>query len=312
MTASTAVSNRPKVKQRPGDRVFAGATRVASYVILVALAGVAIFLTAEGLPALGADKNALAGAANIASYVWPLLFGTLLAAVLAILIATPLALGVALVISHYAPRRLATPLGYVVDLLAAIPSVVYGLWGLAFLGPRLFPVYDWFANNLGFIPLFKGPASASGRTILTAAIVLAIMILPIITAITREIFAQTPRLHQEAALALGATRWEMLRLAVFPYGRSGIVSAVMLGLGRALGETMAVAMVLSASGVISLNLISSTNPSTIAANIALGFSEATGLRVNVLIATGLVLFVVTFIVNAAARSIVGRRDRRMA
>jgi phosphate transport system permease protein len=292
--------------------VFAGSTRAAGYVILIALAGVAIFLTAKGLPALGADRNDLAGAANLAAYVWPLLFGTLLAALLAILIATPLALGVALVISHYAPRRLATPLGYVVDLLAAIPSVVYGLWGLAFLGPRLFPVYDWFANNLGFIPLFKGPASASGRTILTAAIVLAIMILPIITAITREIFAQTPRLHQEAALALGATRWEMLRLAVFPYGRSGIVSAVMLGLGRALGETMAVAMVLSASGVVSLNLISSTNPSTIAANIALGFSEATGLRVNVLIATGLVLFVVTFIVNFAARSIVGRRDRRMA
>jgi len=313
VTASTAVPNNPpKVKQRPGDRVFAGSTRAAAYVILIALAGVAIFLTAKGLPALGADRNDLAGAANIAAYVWPLLFGTLLAALLAIVIATPLALGVALVISHYAPRRLATPLGYVVDLLAAIPSVVYGLWGLAFLGPRLFPVYDWLAVHLGFIPLFKGPASASGRTILTAAIVLAIMILPIITAITREIFAQTPRLHQEAALALGATRWEMLRLAVFPYGRSGIVSAVMLGLGRALGETMAVAMVLSASGVVSLNLVSSTNPSTIAANIALGFSEATGLRVNVLIATGLVLFVVTFIVNFAARSIVGRRDRRMA
>jgi phosphate transport system permease protein len=292
--------------------VFAGGTRAAGYVILVALAGVAIFLTVKGLPALGADRNDLAGAANLAAYVGPLLFGTLLAALLAILIATPLALGVALVISHYAPRRLATPLGYVVDLLAAIPSVVYGLWGLAFLGPRLFPVYDWFGQHLGFLPFFKGPASASGRTILTAAIVLAIMILPIITAITREIFAQTPRLHEEAALALGATRWEMLRLAVFPYGRSGIVSAVMLGLGRALGETMAVAMVLSASGVVSLNLISSTNPSTIAANIALGFSEATGLRVNVLIATGLVLFVVTFAVNFAARSIVGRRDRRMA
>lgn len=313
MTASTAVSkDPPKVKQRPGDRVFAGSTRAAGYVILIALAGVAIFLTVEGLPALGADRNDLAGAANLAAYVWPLLYGTLLAAVLAILIATPLALGVALVISHFAPRRLATPLGYVVDLLAAIPSVVYGLWGLAFLGPRLFPVYDWLSENLGFIPLFKGPASATGRTILTAAIVLAIMILPIITAITREIFAQTPRLHQEAALALGATRWEMLRLAVFPYARSGIVSAVMLGLGRALGETMAVAMVLSASGVVSLNLVSSTNPSTIAANIALGFQEATGLRVNVLIATGLVLFVVTFAVNFAARSIVGRRDRRMA
>jgi phosphate transport system permease protein len=313
VTASTAVSNTPpRVKQRPGDRVFAATTRAAGYVILIALAGVAIFLTAKGLPALGADRNDLAGAANLAAYVWPLLFGTLLAALLAILIATPLALGAALVISHYAPRRLATPLGYVVDLLAAIPSVVYGLWGLAFLGPRLFPVYDWLADNLGFIPFFRGPASASGRTILTAAIVLAIMILPIITAITREIFTQTPRLHQEAALALGATRWEMLRLAVFPYGRSGIVSAVMLGLGRALGETMAVAMVLSASGVVSLNLISSSNPSTIAANIALGFSEATGLRVNVLIATGLVLFVVTFFVNFAARAIVGRRDRRMA
>jgi len=313
VTATTAVPNNPpRVKQRPGDRVFAATTRAAGYVILIALAGVAIFLTAKGLPALGADRNDLAGAANLAAYVWPLLFGTLLAALLAILIATPLALGAALVISHYAPRRLATPLGYVVDLLAAIPSVVYGLWGLAFLGPRLFPVYDWLADNLGFIPFFRGPASASGRTILTAAIVLAIMILPIITAITREIFAQTPRLHQEAALALGATRWEMLRLAVFPYGRSGIVSAVMLGLGRALGETMAVAMVLSASGVVSLNLISSSNPSTIAANIALGFSEATGLRVNVLIATGLVLFVVTFFVNFAARAIVGRRDRRMA
>jgi len=313
VTASTAVSNNPpRVKQRPGDRVFAATTRAAGYVILIALAGVAIFLTAKGLPALGADRDDLAGAASLAAYVWPLLFGTLLAALLAILIATPLALGVALVISHYAPPRLATPLGYVVDLLAAIPSVVYGLWGLAFLGPRLFPVYDWLADNLGFIPFFRGPASASGRTILTAAIVLAIMILPIITAITREIFAQTPRLHQEAALALGATRWEMLRLAVFPYGRSGIVSAVMLGLGRALGETMAVAMVLSASGVVSLNLISSSNPSTIAANIALGFSEATGLRVNVLIATGLVLFVVTFFVNFAARAIVGRRDRRMA
>jgi phosphate transport system permease protein len=302
----------PKAKQRPGDRVFAGLTRAAGYIILVALAGVAIFLTVEGIPAFGASSSDLAGAPNFVAYVWPLLFGTLLAAAVALVIATPLALGVALVISHYAPRRLASPLGYVVDLLAAVPSVVYGLWGLAFLGPKLFPVYAWLEAHLGFIPLFAGPASASGRTILTASIVLAIMVLPIITAITREIFAQTPTLHQEAALALGATRWEMLRLAVFPYARSGIVSAVMLGLGRALGETMAVAMVLSASGVISFNLISTTNPSTIAANIALGFPEATGLRVNALIASGLVLFVITFAVNFAARSIVGRRDRRMA
>jgi phosphate transport system permease protein len=308
VTASTAVSNNPpRVKQRPGDRVFAATTRAAGYVILIALAGVAIFLTAKGLPALGADRNDLAGAANLAAYVWPLLFGTLLAALLAILIATPLALGVALVISHYAPRRLASPLGYVVDLLAAIPSVVYGLWGLAFLGPRLFPVYDWLADNLGFIPFFRGPASASGRTILTAAIVLAIMILPIITAITREIFTQTPRLHQEAALALGATRWEMLRLAVFPYGRSGIVSAVMLGLGRALGETMAVLMILSPGFLYSFKLLEAGQQQTIAANIAAQFPEANPLGVSALIATGLALFVITLVVNMAARAIVARR-----
>ena len=133
------------------------------------------------------------------------------------------------------------------------------------------------------------------------------MMLPIITAISREIFAQTPRLNEEAALALGATRWEMIRLSVLPYAKSGIVSAAMLGLGRALGETMAVAMVLSASGIVTINLISSTNPSTIAANIALKFADATGLQVNVLIATGLVLFVITF-----AGQLRGPRHRRPA
>jgi phosphate transport system permease protein len=222
-------------------------------------------------------------------------------------IATPFALGVALVISHYAPRRLAQPVGYAIDLLAAVPSVVYGLWGIAFLGPQLVPVFGWLERNLGFIPFFAGPASGTGRTILTAGIVLAIMALPIITAITREIFAQTPTLQQEAALALGATRWEMVRLAVLPYSRSGIVSAIMLGLGRALGETMAIALVLSVSGGITFNLISSGNPSTIAANIALEFPESSGVDVNALIASGLALFVITFAVNVLARWIVNRR-----
>ena len=150
-----------------------------------------------------------------------------------------------------------------------------------------------------------------GVTLLELLIVLAIMAIPIITAISREVFLQTPKLHEEAALALGATRWEMIRMAVFPYARSGVVSAVMLGLGRALGETMAVAMVLSASGVVTFNLVSSENPSTIAANIALQFPESTGLRVNALIASGLVLFVITFAVNFTARAIVarGRKER---
>jgi phosphate transport system permease protein len=295
-------------KRRLGDLVFANLTRAAGAVILLALAGVAIFLTVEGIPAFTAGPEDLKGADSFIVYVWPLLFGTLLAAVLALAIAVPLAIGVALTVSHYAPRRLATLIGYLIDLLAAVPSVIYGLWGGLFLGPKLVPLYEWLADHLSFIPFFAGPASTTGRTILTASIVLAIMVLPIITAISREIFAQTPRLNEEAALALGATRWEMIRLSVFPYARSGIVSASMLGLGRALGETMAVAMVLSASGVVTFNLISSTNPSTIAANIALTFADATGLQVNALIASGLVLFVITFAVNFAARWIVSRSE----
>jgi len=291
-----------------GDLVFSNLTRSAGITILVALAGVGIFLVIQGAPALTAGKEDLNGHSNFLSFVWPLVFGTLLAALLALMIAVPLALGVALSISHYAPRRLATTIGYLVDLLAAVPSVVYGLWGIGYLGPKLVPLYEWLAAHLSWLPFFAGPASPFGRTIFTAALVLALMVLPIVTAITREIFMQTPRLNEEAALALGATRWEMIRLAVLPYGRSGIVSAAMLGLGRALGETMAVALVLSASGVVTWNLISSTNPSTIAANIALTFADSTGTARNALIASGLVLFVITFIVNFSARAVVARYE----
>ena len=306
MSVTEAKTGSPK--RRLGDLVFANLTRSAGVVILVALAGVAVFLTIQGAPAFSAGPGDLKGSTSFVAYVWPLVFGTLLAAFLALLIAVPLAIGVALAVSHYAPRRVATGIGYLVDLLAAVPSVVYGLWGGLFLGPHLVPLYNWLAAHASWVPLFKGPASTTGRTILTASVVLAIMVLPIVTAISREIFAQTPRLNEEAALALGATRWEMIRLSVLPYARSGIVSAAMLGLGRALGETMAVAMVLSASGVVSFNLISSTNPSTIAANIALTFADATGLQVNALIASGLVLFVITFAVNFAARWIVSRSE----
>ncbi len=165
----------------------------------------------------------------------------------------------------------------------------------------------WLQDTLGFIPFFAGPVSVTGRTMFVVGIALAVMILPIITAVTREVFLQTPKLHEEAALALGATRWEMIRMAVLPFGRSGIISGAMLGLGRALGETMAVAFILSVSGIVTFNLISSGNPSTIAANIALTFPEATGLDVNTLIASGLVLFVITLLVNSLARLIINRR-----
>ena len=296
-----------------GDRIFSGLARAAGLTILVSLAAVFVFLLLQGLDGFHADRQYYEpSASGFLGYVLKLLFGTAMAAVIAMVIAVPFAIGVALFLSHYAPRRLATPIAYVIDLLAAVPSVVYGLWGINFLAPRMVSLYDWLEEHAGFIPLFAGPASSTGRTILTAALVLAVMALPIITAITREVFAQTPTLHQEAALALGATRWEMIRMTVFPYGRSGMVSATMLGLGRALGETMAVAMVLSATGIITFNLISSTNPSTIAANIALQFGEASGLKVNVLIFSGLVLFVVTFVVNFLGRAIAGRGQKEAA
>lgn len=291
--------------RRVGDLVFAGLAKVSGLSILVTLALVAAFLIVQATPAFYAD-DLYAAPDGFWAYVAPYVFGTVYGSAIALVIATPLAIGIALFISHYANRKIAQTLGYLIDLLAAIPSVVYGLWGIQVLAPFLNPSYSWLNQNLGWIPLFGGQLSATGRTMLTVGIVLAIMILPIMAALIREVFLQTPRLNEEAALALGATKWEMIRLAVIPFGRPGIVSAAMLGLGRALGETMAVAMVLSPSAVISFALLTSTNPNTIAANIALQFPEAGGSYVNLLIATGLVLFAITLLVNSIARGILAR------
>lgn len=304
---TTTATDRQRAVQRPGDRIFSGAAKGAGIGILVVLAGVAAFLFREAWPAITAPAEEVPGGEGLVAYIAPLVFGTLLAAALALLMAVPLAIGIALFISHYAPRRLAQSLGYLVDLLAAVPSIIYGLWGVYTLAPLTVPVTRWLEDNLGFVPFFAGPFSTTGRTMLTVGIVLGVMILPIITAVTREVFLQTPRLHEEAALALGATRWEMVRMTVLPFGRSGIISASMLGLGRALGETMAVAIVLSVSGGVTVNLISSGNPSTVAANIALQFPESTGVAVNTLIASGLVLFLITLAVNMTARYVISRR-----
>ncbi|WP_217135612.1 phosphate ABC transporter permease subunit PstC [Leucobacter chinensis] len=299
--------NTPKIPRRMGDRVFQGAAKAAGGAILVTLAAVALFLLANSLPAFTAtNEDASILTTNFWSYVLPLIFGTVWVSILALALAAPVALGIALFITHYAPRRLAGMLGAVVDLLAAVPSVVFGLWGIGVLAPAIQPVYAWLTEHLGWIPIFQGPVSGTGRTILTAAIVLAVMVLPIMTALNREVFLQTPKLTEEAAYGLGATKWETIRMAVIPFGRSGIISAAMLGLGRALGETMAVAMVLSATGTVTFNLLTSQNPSTIAANIALTFPEAYQTNINVLIATGMILFIVTFAVNAAARWVVRR------
>lgn len=308
MTSSTTTPVAPELRgeRRPGDAIFRGAAVAAGSMILVVLAGVTLFLVVEGVPAITASPEEI-GEESFWAFVTPLLFGTVLAAVLALLIATPLSIGIALFITHYAPRRLAAGLGYLVDLLAAIPSVVYGLWGIFFLAPQMRPVLVWLADNLGFLPFFAGPTSSTGRTMLTIGIVLAVMIMPIMTSVNREVFLQTPVLQEEASLALGATRWEMITMTVIPFGRSGIISGAMLGLGRALGETIAVALILSPFSGISFNLIGQQSSSTVAANIALDFPESSGLAVNALIASGLVLFILTFAVNFVARAVVARR-----
>jgi len=304
---STSIGRRGA--RRPGDRIFQGLATGAGVLILVVLAGVAGFLLIKAWPAITADGADIPGGEGLASYIWPLAFGTLVAATIAIIFAVPMAVCVALFISHFAPRRIANFLSYVVDLLAAIPSIIYGLWGIAVLGPASVGTLNWLERHLGFLPFFQGPASSTGRTMLIAGLVLGVMILPIITAVTRSVFTQTPRRLQEGALALGATRWEMIRMTVLPFGRSAIISGSMLGLGRALGETMAVAILLSVSGGVTFNLIGSGNPSTIAAHIALDFPESSGLDVNALIAAGLVLFGVTLVINMAARAIINREVR---
>lgn len=297
-------------RRRFGDSLFRVITTVSGSGILLILAAVATFLIALSVPALIASADDLPYG-PFWQWVLPYALGTIWVALLAMIFAVPTAIGVALFITHYAPRRLAQGLGYIIDLLAAVPSVVFGLWGINVLAPLVQPIYEWLNKQFGQTPVlslfFGGQVSGTGRTILTAAVVLAVMVLPIITAVTREVFLQTPRLHEEASLALGATRWEMIRQAVLPFGMPGIVSACMLGLGRALGETMAVAMVLSPGDGFSLRLLTSDNPNSIAANIALKFPEAYGLGVNQLIASGLILFIITLLVNMGARAIIARR-----
>jgi len=296
------------------SRVFRWFATGAAILILLTLAAVAIFLIYRALPALTADE---AGMAEVRSHIprmnslWgligTLIFGTLLASLLALAIATPIAVGIALFISHYAPRRLAGVISYVVDLLAAIPSVVFGLWGAMILAPRIRTFWGWIAGALSHIPGVTVNNSATGRSVATASVVLAVMILPIITAVSREVFRQTPSLHEEAALALGATRWEMVKMAVIPFGRSGVISAAMLGLGRALGETMAVLMILSPGLLVSFQIFDGGQVQTIAAFIASMFPESAGLTISVLIACGLALFLISMLVNMTARWVASRR-----
>jgi phosphate transport system permease protein len=320
MGAMTDVISQPHLERRTarrrGDQVFRGIATGSGLVIVIAIAMIGMFLLIKAIPSLAANKANFffsaefltSDTANLAFGIRDLLIVTVLSSVLALLIAMPISLGIALFLTHYAPRVLMRPFGYIIDLLAAVPSIVFGLWGIKVLGPALEPVAQWLNDTLGWFPLFAtGNVSiGGGGTIFTAGIVLAVMILPIITAVTREVFRQTPAMQIEGALALGATRWEMIRTTVLPFGRSGYIAASMLGLGRALGETVAVLVILRAAtspGHVSLFDGGYTFASKIA-SAAAEFSEP--LSTGAYIAAGLVLFVLTFVVNAIARWIAGK------
>ncbi|MEU9102636.1 phosphate ABC transporter permease subunit PstC [Streptomyces sp. NPDC048361] len=311
--APAPAARRKQSTGRAGDKIFLGLSRGSGIFLLVVMAAIAIFLSIRAGIAISKDQGNF-----LTTFDWNpagdppafgiavLLFGTVVSSIVAMAIAVPVAVGIALFISHYAPRKLAAPLAYVVDLLAAVPSIVYGIWGALFLVPYLGGLNDWLDTYLGWTVIFEKTEVGVARSIFTVGILLAIMILPIVTSVSREVFLQAPRMNEEAALALGATRWEVIRLSVLPFGRSGVISASMLGLGRALGETMAVATVLSPSYVLSTHLL---NPGggTFAQNIAAKFDEANQLGRDALIASGLVLFVLTLLVNGGARMIIARR-----
>jgi phosphate transport system permease protein len=311
---SKGLTTGPRPPGLIADRGFRILALLAGLLVLVILGLIAISTTREAWPWFRAEGL------NIFTDNWDpsknafgalgLIYGTLLVSAIAVVLSLPISIGIALFVTDVAPERTRRPIVYTVDLLAAIPSVVYGLWALLVLAPPLANLFETVSDATSSIPVLStifGNPSASGKSFMTAGIVVAIMITPIITSITREVFATVPASQKEAALALGATRWEMVRLAVFPFARSGIISATMLGLGRALGETMAVAMVLSPGLTYSLFILQAGQHQNIAANIALKFPEATSSGVNVLIFTGLVLFVITLVVNMLARWIVSRR-----
>lgn len=298
-----------------GDRIFKALAVGSGGFVVFLIGAIGLFLLIQALPALLANQASfltsrefqVSDPANLRFGILDLLLVTVEVSLFGLLLAMPTALGIALFLTRYAPARLARPLAYLVDLLAAVPSIVYGLWGFLVLGPALAPIATWLSENLGFIFLFgPGVGLGLGGNLFTAGIVLAVMILPIITAITREIFTQTPTMHIEAALALGATRWEVVTTAVLPFGRGGYVSAAMLGLGRALGETIALAIILSAVGTAFHGSLFEGG-ATFASKIALAANEFSNPTLTgAFIAAGLVLFVLTFLVNSLARLIIAR------
>ena len=324
---NTVLETKGASTERTGDRVFRSVATGSAVLITAIIALIGLFLVFQAVPALSRLRDGVFSfftygdrwntnySANDGGWMQfgipNLFFTTVLVSLVALVIAMPVALGVAIFLSNYCPKQLVKPLSFTVDLLAAVPSIVFGIWGIQALGPSLGPFFEWLSGWAGGFFLFSvdpgtSPAFSTSRNIFTGGVVLAIMILPVIAATAREVFIQTPLGQKEAALALGATRWEMVRLTVLPFGMSGFISGSMLGLGRALGETMALYMVISTAPFFRWSLMDGgTTFATVIANAAPEFND--DLKAGAYIAAGLVLFILTFIVNAAARTIVSRR-----
>jgi len=294
-----------------GDRVYRTTARVIGLLVLVVMVLVFVFLFRQAWPFVGAEGiwrfltiqefNPQAGSAGVGA----LLFQTVELSVIALVLAVPVSLGTALFITEYAPRRLRGPLTSLVDLLAAVPSVIFGIWGFFFLEPRESKLSVWMSHHLSFIPLFKVTRPEYTSSPFIVGTVLALMIIPICTAVMRQVFSQAPPGEREGALALGATRWGVVRAVVLPYGRQGIIGGSMLGLGRALGETVAVALLISPIFFRSTHILQ-LGGNSIAAEIINQYSEATKSNLAALMGAGVVLFVVTLIVNVLASLITTR------
>jgi phosphate ABC transporter permease protein PstC len=310
--AAPALPTRPTAARVPDDLLRWGLAALAGGVlVLIAF----FFITLYDEAHLAFSKFGWVGFTfdnswDVSKSVYgalPLVVGTLITAAVALLVGVPVAVAAALYLTELCPRRLRTPLTILIDLLAAVPSIVYGLWGVFVLIPKLRPAEQWFSDTFSFLPFVGGPVA--GPSYFIGGLILAIMIVPIVSAISRDVIATVPRDHKEAALALGATRWEMIRMAVLPYSRAGIMGAAMLGLGRAIGETIAVTLVVGNAPQIGRHIFDQGY--TLAAVIANEFGEAaaTPIHRSALIAAGLVLFVLTLVVNAVARSYVARSER---
>ncbi len=304
---------------RTSDRVFRAVVTAGGLTSLVVLALIALFLYAKSHAVFSTfgwhfitdanwtpDDGATMSTGHYG--IGAMLVGTLITSAMAIVFALPVSIGLALFMTHYAPNWLRTPMTLLVDLMAAIPSVVFGLWGFFVLMPLAINWSQLINHYLGWIPIFSVPVPIFDRSPFIASLVLAVMIVPIITSIAREVYGQAPRDHIEAAYALGATKWVTLRTVVLPHGKAGVVGGTMLGLGRALGETVAVYMVLNLVYAVNFRVLQSAGGS-VASMIVNKFGEATSNEVQGLMAAGLVLFILTLLVNLAANFIVRRTNK---